>query len=85
MCCCCFSCAQEYDEVPLSSTLAVCECLLASALTFTLLGLPIWLPAWTPLQTVLAVLWALQQLWAVASGCTSLFARMLNIYSTQVS
>lgn len=71
--------------MPLSGALAVCECLLTSALTFTLLGLPIWLPAWSPLQTVFAVLWAVQQLWAVASGCTSLFARVLNIYSTQVS
>lgn len=78
-------CLQEYDEVPLSGPLAVLECLLASALTFALLGLPLWFAAWRPLQGWLAALWVLQQLWVVlAFGCTSLFARALSIYATQV-
>jgi hypothetical protein len=77
---------QEYDELPLTWSLAVCECLLSACLTFALLGVPLWLPAWQPYQTPFAVLWLLQQLWAVvACGCTSLGARVLSVYSTQVS
>lgn len=69
----------------LSRSLAVLECLMASALTFVLLGLPLWLPAWRPLQGWFAAVWVLQQLWVVlAFGCTSLFARLLSIYVTQV-
>lgn len=71
--------------MPLTRPLAVLECLLASALTFALLGLPLWLPAWRPSQQLFAVLWVLQQLWVVlAFGCTSVFARVLSIYPTQV-
>lgn len=72
--------------MPLSRTLALCECLLSVCLTFALLGAPIWLPAWQPYQTPFALLWLLQQLWVVVvCGCTSPAARVLSVYSTQVS
>ncbi len=76
---------QEYDAVPLSRLLVVLEWLLASTLTTALLALPPWFQAWRPLWGSLALLWVLQQLWAVLGfGCTSLFARVLSIYPTQV-
>lgn len=64
----------------------MCECLLSACLTFALLGAPIWLRAWQTYQTPFALLWLLQQLWVVVvCGCTSLAARVLSVYSTQVS
>lgn len=68
--------------MPLSRPLAVLEHLLASLITFVLLGLPLWAPAWCPYQTTYAVLWLVQQLAAMSCGCTSLPARALSIYAT---